>query len=360
MEETKMNFRRVIILLQKELVQGPKNFIFILALGMPLLFSLIVSLVFGTFFSGQAGLGVVDESNSAFRRLVSENQAVRVSSYGTIADLKSAVERGAEDLGVWLPGDFERQISANQPVRITAFVWGESYLQDRVVLSAALVSAVRQMAGQEAPVEIVQNMLGEGVNIPWEKRLLPLMVMMTILVGGTMIPSTSLVNEKTHHTLSALSVSPATLLDIFAAKTILGMLLSIFSGLLILFLNQSFGGQPLLLVLVLALGSMFSATIGVVLGILAKDINTLFATIKGMGIFLYAPGFVYMFPEIPQWIGQIFPTYYIIQPVLALTQENAGLGDIYLELLVLVGLILLMFVVVVGMSRRLQEAEAMV
>jgi len=41
---------------------------------------------------------------------------------------------------------------------------------------------------------------------------------------------------------------------------------------------------------------------------LVKDINTLFAIIKGLGIFLYAPAIVSLFPELPQWIAKVFPT----------------------------------------------------
>ncbi len=43
-----------------------------------------------------------------------------------------------------------------------------------------------------------------------------------------------------------------------------------------------------------------------------------------------------MFPEIPQWIARIFPTYYLIQPVIEITQEGGGLASVAPELAVLV------------------------
>lgn len=353
-----MSLRRVAVLFGKEILQGPKNFIFIMALGMPVVFTLLVSLIFGTFLSGKSRLGIVDHGSSQLVSFVQENEALSVSTYASPAELEDAVGRGAVDMGLALPAEFDHQIRASDAARITVFVWGESHMQNRIILSAAMLRGVRSIAGQELPVEVVQAILGEGVNVPWETRLLPMLVLMTIMMAGTMVPSASLVNEKAKRTLSALSVSPATLLEVFAAKGLLGMLLSVFTGVLILFLNRAFGGQPLLLVGVLTLGSIFSASIGVLLGVLVKDISTLFATIKSLGIFLYAPGVIYLFPELPEWIGRVFPTYYIIEPVLQISQQDAGFTDVALEVAVLVGLILVTFAVLAGLSRRVQKAEA--
>jgi ABC-2 type transport system permease protein len=181
---------------------------------------------------------------------------------------------------------------------------------------------------------------------------------MSIMMAGLMVPATSIVTEKTKRTLTALAVSPATLLDIFAAKGLLGLLMSMFGGIMILILNRAFTGHTLLLLLVLLMGAAVSALSGVLLGAAVKDINTLFATMKGLGIFLYGPGIVQMFPEIPQWIGRLFPTYYILQPVLDVTQNNANFRDISLDLAILGSLILLLTGIVVVLAQRTREAEA--
>lgn len=355
-----MKLRNVGILIVKEMVQGPKSFMFILALVVPVVFTLLVSLIFGTFFSGKARMGIFDAGSSQMTGLAKDNAALSVSVYDSQTELEDATRRGVVDVGLMLPQEFDRQVTANELARIGVYVWGESQMQNRIILSAAVVHGIRQVARQETPVEIIETVLGEGVNIPWEKRLLPLMVLITILMGGTLIPSTSLVTEKMKHTLPALAVTPATMLEIFTAKGIVGALVSLMTGLLILFLNRGFGSQPLLLVGILVLGSIFSAQIGIMLGSMVKDINTLFATIKSMGLFLYAPGFVYIFPDLPQWIGRIFPTYYIIQPVLEVSQNNAGLAEVAPELGILIGLILLSGVLLAALARRETEAMAAV
>jgi ABC-2 type transport system permease protein len=353
-----MSLKRVFILLGKELLYGSRNFIFIMALVLPIVFTLLVNLIFGTFFSGRARLGVVDQGNSDLVNLAIKNQGLIVRTYATEAELQDATSRGAIDMAVTLPAQFDNQLRAGELTAVTVYVWGESQLQNRLILSSALVYMVRQVAGQEAPVEIIETVLGTGVNIPWEQRLLPLMVLMSIMIAGTMVPATSLVNEKAKRTLPALAVSPATLGDIFAAKGLLGMLLSMFTGLMILFLNQAFGGQPGLLLGVLLLGTIFSSAIGVILGAVVKDINTLMAVVKSLGIFLYGPAFIYIFPDIPQWIGRLFPTFYILHPVLEITQNNAGFSDIAPEIGILIGLIILSVTVLGVLAGRTRETQA--
>jgi ABC-2 type transport system permease protein len=128
-------------------------------------------------------------------------------------------------------------------------------------------------------------------------------------------------------------------------------------GVLTLVLNRAFGQSPGLLVMVLILGAMLSATLGVLLGAFIKDINTLFTVIKAGGLFLYAPAIVYLFPKIPEWVGRIFPTYYMIQPVVEITQKGAGWQDIAPEISILVLLILLMLGVITAVVRRAAHME---
>jgi ABC-2 type transport system permease protein len=353
-----MSLRRIVILLQKELFYGSRNFIFIMALVLPIVFTLLVNLIFGTFFSGKSRLGIVDSGNSELVPLAQNNEAIILRIYTTVEEMLDAATLGAIDMGVTLPTSFDNLIRSSEQVRITVYVWGESQMRDRIILGSALVSMMRQIAGQEPPVEIVEAVLGAGADIPWEKRLLPLMVLMSVMIAGSMVPATSIVNEKARQTISALGVSPATWGEIFIAKGLLGVLLSLFTGVMILFLNRAFGSQPALLVGVLLLGAIFSSSIGVILGALVKDLTTLMTVVKSIGIFLYTPGILYMFPEIPQWISRLFPTYYIVQPVLEISQENARFGEVAPEIGILIGLILLTVVIGSILASRTMDAQA--
>jgi len=350
-----MSVRRVAILLGKDFKYGSKGFVFILAIVAPILISLVLNLVFGTFFSQTAKLGINDQGNSRLVDLVSASDSVQTRTYASADDLKKAVEVGAVDMGLTLPQGFDEEVSRGTAIVLPAYVWGESLAKNRGILLATINSAVRQLAGQEVPVHIETTTLGDAQSVPWSDRLLPLVLLVAVAMGGVMVPASLMVDEKQKRTLTALAITPATLGDILAAKGLMGVILALVMSIVILLMNQAFGVQTGLLMIVLGLGAVLAALFGLVLGVLIKDITTLFATIKGIGILLYAPVFVYMFPQIPQWIGKIFPTYYIVQPVVEISQQGGSWSAIATDVFILIGLDLILVGVVVFVLRRTKQ-----
>ncbi|MFC1945719.1 ABC transporter permease [Chloroflexota bacterium] len=352
-----MSIRRVGILLSKEFLYGPKNFIFIFAVVAPILISVVLSLVFGTLFANQPKLGIYDEGVSQLPALAADAGAVDTTEYASAEALRAAVERGTVDTGVILPAGFDEALKQGTDTGLTTYIWGESLASSRTIAGVTLSNLVRDISGVETPVEIEVISLGGEAGIPWNDRMLPLVVLMAVFIGGLMLPATSLITEKEKHTLSAVSVTPASIMDILISKGILGVILSIIMGVLILVINQAFGAQPVLLVLVLLLGGIMAAELGLLLGILLKDFNTLFAVWKSGGILLFGPVFIYLFPQIPSWIGRIFPTYYIIQPIVDISQRGGGWAEIALNTFILIGLnVVLMAVVWLTQQRKMQYA----
>ena len=350
-----MSLKRVGILLGKELWQGPKNFIFVWALVVPIVISLVVSLIFGTLFTEKPKLGIVDEGSSQLVTIIKETTSLITKEYDTVSEIKQAAESGAVDMGIVLPEDFDSAVRQGEETEIIAYIWGESLAKNRTVLGVTIANLVRELAGQEAPVEIEAITLGDEVSIPWNDRLLPLIVLMAVFLGGLFLPATSVINEKEKRTLEALVITPASIGDIFVSKGLLGIILSLFMGVVILILNQAFGGEPMLLLLVLALGAIMAAEIGLLCGALIKDITSLFAIWKVGGILLFGPAIIYMFPQIPQWIGRLFPTYYILQPIIEISQRGGGWPDIAINVFILAALDLLLLGVVMFVIRRTKQ-----
>ncbi len=353
-----MSIRRVAILLGKDFKYGSKGFIFIMAIVAPVLISLVLTLVFGTFFSQTAKLGLTDQGDSRLTGLMLALDSVQTRTYASTDDLKRAVEAGAVDMGLTVPQGFDEEVSRGTAIVLPAYVWGESLAKNRGILLATINSAVRQLADQEVPIHIETTTLGDTQSVPWKDRVLPLVLLYAVTMGGIMVPASLLVDEKQKHTLAALVITPTTLGDILIAKGLMGVILALVMSIVIMLMNQAFGVQPGLLMIVLGLGAVLAALFGLVLGLLVKDVNTLFATIKAVGLLLYAPVIVYMFPQIPQWIGKIFPTYYIVQPVVEISQRGGAWSDIVFEVSILAGLIVLMLVLTTVVSRRLKQQEA--
>ncbi|MEQ8672499.1 MAG: ABC transporter permease [Aggregatilineales bacterium] len=354
-----MNMRRIGVLFTKEIRQGAKNFFFIYAIIMPVILSLIVTLAFGDIFSATPRLGIYDAGDSAMTGILSAEQQIETTRYSSESALRDAVERGSVTVGLSLPADFDAALSNDAQSQMTILVWSEGVASNITVINSAIDEAQAQMTGAESPVIIEAISPGDAQTTSWTERLLPMIVLMTIILGGVLIPSSSLVDEKQKRTLNALTITPASLMEVYSAKALAGILVSIIMGLIVLVLNSAFGGQPLLLVLVLGMGAVASSVFGVLLGSLVKDINMLLAVIKAGGLVLFAPALIQLVPSVPQWMAQVFPTYYMMNPVLEVSQNGAGLGDIIGELSVLLAVIGVMVVALVVVIERQQKQLAL-
>lgn len=353
-----MNLNRVFALVRKEFIYGSKGFIFVMALVMPVVLTLSISLLVGTLFSGKPRLGMFDRGNSQLTVKMSQQELLLTDIYSSEEQMRSDVERGALDMGLILPAGFDAQLQAGSATSMDLLVWGESLLKHRTILAVSLIRQIIEVAGREIPVNAELVLLGEKANIPWDVRLFPFVVIITIFLGGMMVPATSLVEEKVKRTYRALLTTSASLVEILTAKGLTGVILALFGGFLILYLNDAFGTQPVVLIILLTIGSIFAAAVGIIMGVLVKDMNTLFTIIKSLGIVLYAPAFVFMFPEIPQWPARLFPTYFVLQPIIELTLNNASWADIAADVYILVGLTVALIGAAGFLARRALDMDA--
>jgi ABC-2 type transport system permease protein len=350
-----MNLRVIGVLLRKEIRQGASNFFLAYAIIMPVVLSLLVGLVFGDLFSQTPRLGIYDAGASAMTAWLGTQPQVDVSLYSDETALRDAVERGTVTAGAILPSGLD----ARETSQITVLYWSESLAKDIAVIDSTLDQAVANMTNTAPRITVRDVQLGAGLTPTWSERLLPVIVLMTIVLGGVMVPSASLVDEKQKRTLSALTVSPASLFEVYISKALLGVGLGTAMGIIVLVLNNAFGGQPGLLLLVMIMGSAASSLFGVILGSLISSINALLAVIKTLGLVLFAPALIQLIPDVPAWIARVFPTYYVMNPVLEVSQRGASLADISGELVILLAIIGAMVLALALLMERQQQRLAL-
>jgi ABC-2 type transport system permease protein len=335
---------------------GNKGFFFIMAIVAPIGVSLAVSLVFGTVFNETPRMGILDEGDSRVADLAAGYSSMITTEYATDTELRRAVESGAASLGFVLPPGFDRAVAESTETEITVYIWGEGRMQHFEILLINLNNMILELAGAEDPVNIKTISLG-GTGVPWNDRLLPFIVLYTVVLAAVMLPAMTVITEKEKRTMTALATTPTTLGEIFISKGVIGVVLSLLMGIVILLINQAFGVQPWLLVLVLGLGAVMTSIIGLLAGAVLKDITSLLAFSKIAGFVLIAPAFVYMFPQIPQWLGYVFPTYHIIEPIVEVVQRGGSWPDISLYVFTLIGLIVLFTVILSVVLRRKAEQQ---
>ena len=181
---------------------------------------------------------------------------------------------------------------------------------------------------------------------------------MAIFISGFAVPSTSLVDEKEKGTIGAILITPATQTDVFISKGLMGIIVSISMGVLTLILNHAFNTQLGLLVFILFLGAIMACCMGLILAAFLNSIEAIYTTIKMLGIILYGPGILAVFPQIPLWVGKFFPTYYVINPIVELTQRGGSWSTINHDLVVLIAMIVALFSIVCVVANRTRQVAA--
>ena len=352
-----MSIRRIGILVGREFKYASKGYFFIFAIIAPVAFTLLIQLIFGSLFSDKPKLGILDLGNSKMVAAFQEMQSINLQEYASEAELKAAVETGARDVGIILQKNFNTTIQMGILTKVTTYIWGESLLKHRAIVGAAFLHHVREISGIEAPVEVTAVPLGDKDSVPWEERFLPLIVIMAIFISGFVIPASSLVEEKQKRTLGAVLTTPTTQIDVFVSKGLVGTIMSIVLGITILVLNHALNTQLGLIIPILILGAIMASCFGLLMGSCLSEIASLYSAIKAFGIVLYGPGMVKLFPQIPQWIGKVMPTYYVMNPIMEISRGGGNWDSVKFDVFILLGIIAALIVLVGIVAHRTQQRE---
>jgi ABC-2 type transport system permease protein len=87
--------------------------------------------------------------------------------------------------------------------------------------------------------------------------------------------------------------------------------------------------------------------------------DTFIAVVKALGILLYAPGILALIPQVPEWVAKIFPTYYMVDPVIQISQKGAGLSELAGELAILLAFVATLLLALVFVAERQKEKIAL-
>lgn len=336
-----MSVSRLLSMFKKDVVLTTRQSFLLMMVVAPVLATLALNAALGTVGTATPTLGVYGEGE--FVSLLEAEPTVKIEIVSSESNLREAVLEGTYDAGLILPEESEIA-KGNLP---TILISGKSLLNDRLTVGSTLLNAYRNWlhAGELATFET--RILGTE-EFSFKVRLIPFLLIMATVIGGFII-SSSLIEEREMKTLNAVLVTPITPLEVVIAKSLYGLFLGLVLGILILVLNRSFAGGMHMILLFLVLGTLFTVGLGLIAGVIMKDITDLVARMKMFNIFLMFPAFVILFPQIPQWIGRFFPTYYYIDPILAITQKGAGWSDVWWEAVILI----VIDVVVVFLAARI-------
>lgn len=348
-----MSPKRALKVLSKDLRISPRSPTVLYAIILPVVMTLLIQGVFGALFSPKPRLGIVDQGDSQITKEAQELEGIRVTLLEDADELKDKVEANNLDAGLVLQQDFDEAVRSGERPELGFYIGGESLASNRIILSVTTIDLVREIEGSEAPVDVKITTIGEAI-LPLSSRLVPLIMFYVLLLAGLYVPAVSIVEEKQNHTIDAVLVTPVKMSEVVTAKAAFGFILAILMALVTLLLNNALGSEPWALLAALGVAALMSAELGIVLAALAKSDKDLMALVKGIGFFLFAPIIFYIWPNLPQWIAKIFPTYWMLEPIFEVGIRGGGFSEIRFELVVALAICVALVPILAMLSRRME------
>lgn len=352
-----MSTSHAVTILKRDIRLGPRSPFVLYALVIPFLLTVLIQGVFGDLFAPQPRLVIADDGSSRVSSGATELEGTDVTFVESREEMLELVEANDADAGLYLPTGFDDAVAAGEQPKLEFYVSGESLASNRIILGVTTLDLIRDIEETEPSVEVVVIQLGDA-GIDLELRLLPMLLMMVVAVAAGFLPAASIVQEKADRTLSALLVSPASMADVISAKGAFGILLGLITGFATLLLNDALAGKPGTHLVILLLATAMMAEFGLLLGMWAKDANTMFAAWKGGAILLFFPAVFYLFPGLPQWIARFGPTFYFMDPAFRVVTEGATLSDVAGTLGIGALIVIAILPVIVAAARRLETTLA--
>jgi ABC-2 type transport system permease protein len=283
-----------------------------------------------------------------------QGQGLALETFDSQEALKEAVAAGQYQVGVALPQDFLEKLQARQPVRVEAYFASDVPQELEQAVTALMREFAYLLSGQTLPVQISSQVLGRdmaGVQIAPRDRMLSLFAVFLLLTETFGLAS--LISEEIQtRTIQALLITPITVRSLFMAKGVTGTGLAFTQVVLFLTATGGLGRQPLPVLLALFLGSVLVTGIGFSLASLGQDLMSVIAWGIPAMVILNIPCFGIMFPgTISNWV-KLIPSYYLADTIHLAANLGAGWGDLWRNLLALLGFGMAFFALGMVMLRR--------
>ena len=193
------------------------------------------------------------------------------------------------------------------------------------------------------PVSIINEPLISSAASSFQ-FLAPGFVALTVVTGSLVGVATSISKEKEQGTMDGLLVAPVSKISIIAGKviaqTVRGMIQGFITlGLTILVFNVKIYGNPIVMVIVMFLGTASFVGVGIVLSAVAPDqetANVMASLLQFPMMFLC--GIMFPIEQLPTWmqlIGKALPLYYAADALRKVVILNASMNLIMPDMIIL-------------------------
>ena len=211
---------------------------------------------------------VYDGGSSNLALLLEDSRNVRLYTYSSEEQMKLVLTHGVvPELGLVIPVGFDQSLLAGEPPALEGYVLRWVSDVDAEALRSLVENEVSSLTGQAVQVVLASQRvellpesggLGETASFG--------MAFVLIMTGVILVPHLML-EEKQNRTLDVLSLSPASAGQIVIGKALVGLFYCSLGGIIALAVNQVLVVHWWLAILTVLLGSLFTVSLGLWLGI---------------------------------------------------------------------------------------------
>ncbi|NOR82895.1 MAG: ABC transporter permease [Ardenticatenales bacterium] len=355
-----MNWRVILIVARKDIIDAVKNLYILFGLVLPIGMSLLLRLMFaGPDDPGTLTVVVYDPTGS---RLVTELRAlpqVHLLEVDSAQQLTAEVEKNAVG-GLALPVNLDAAVDAGEQAEITVYLNHRRGGGGIAAFQRLVEQQVWAMTGQAMPAHIVWADVTAPPGLQAESAfrmdlfLLTMFLVMALAMTGAFVVPLLLVEEKEKHTLEFLLISPAGPAEVVAGKALTGLVYSLLIAGILIALNQGWVGDWPVTLLALLLGALFMVAVGLLMGSVCRTtmhVNTWSSIVM---LVLMAPSWLIalQMPTALETALRLIPTHYLVKVLKLALTGDASLVQVWGDLALLLGSVVLAFAAVVWALRR--------
>ncbi len=349
-----MNWQTIKALVSKDFTLFFRNRFFALVTVLGLVFYLVIYFVMPKAVDESLDIGLYAPVPLPAFGEISE-EGLTIKAFNSEEALKEAVVEGDVIAGIALPADIIESLSSGQKPTVNVYFASDVPEETKDAVIVMLRELAYQQTGQSLAIEVDEEILGPdmlGMQIPPRDRMRPLLAV-TLIIFETMGLANLISQEVERRTVQALLVTPMSVKDLFAAKGIVGVSLAFVQAVFFMAIVGGMNHEPLLILLSLLLGAVLATGVGFLLASLGKDFMSIMAWGIIMFIILLIPAFTVMFPGGATGWVKIIPSYYLVDTVHRVANFGAGWGDMWTNLLILLGFdIVLVWIGIIALRRK--------
>jgi len=347
----------IFCILQKDFTDAVKNKTVFFSIAIPVLLSLVFSIVLKPRELSKINLVIVDRNNSKLAGALTEasnrSEKLKVTTVEDFESAKDILQKGNAQAILIFPENYDKQLESGENLQLDLWV-GQSGLRSAQVIKDLLNKILYYCKYEKVLPDFVNTKCLYGKNYSPRTAMLPTWILFTV-IGGYMVVATSIMEEREKKTLPAILVTPCRMPSFLVGKGLLGVVLVMMGGCLILGLNRGFMGNVPAVMLILLLGAALFSILGILTGLILPSQTSISTFGSLLFLALFLP--VTMAPVSNKLlaVAKLLPSYYIHEGIIDSMFMNAGIHQLSVHLAYLSILGVLFFILSLAVLKKKED-----